>query len=217
LNRADSLSLDDDKNQTMRQRQTPSKRRQKSRPCFTMIRLSFLSTTIVALSRLGSSHAFVPSSLQRRATRNLLIQQHSNTRLLQLQQRAAAAKQETASSGNNNNKGGYSAILERIATVLSQRYNAQTASPAEIRSERDRRRVSLLTLLRVGIPSILAGAAAYLLFPALALSLATAFNDPGVFAVLSQDSSQFVQNFLTVAGLLFSILVGQTCELVSKI
>jgi len=209
----------------MRQRQTPSKRRQKSRPCFTMIRLSFLSTTIVALSRLGSSHAFVPSSLQRRATRNLLIQQHSNTRLLQLQQRAAAAKQETAaasSSGNNNsnnhnNKGGYSAILERIATVLSQRYNAQTASPAEIRSERDRRRVSLLTLLRVGIPSILAGVAAYLLFPALALSLATAFNDPGVFAVLSQDSSQFVQNFLTVAGLLFSILVGQTCELVSKI
>ena len=35
-------------------------------------------------------------------------------------------------------------------------------------------------------------------------------NDAGVFAVLSQDSSQFVQNFLTVAGLLFSILVGQT-------
>eukprot|EP00555_Chaetoceros_dichaeta_P007151 CAMPEP_0198261062 /NCGR_PEP_ID=MMETSP1447-20131203/9859_1 /TAXON_ID=420782 /ORGANISM="Chaetoceros dichaeta, Strain CCMP1751" /LENGTH=323 /DNA_ID=CAMNT_0043948863 /DNA_START=460 /DNA_END=1431 /DNA_ORIENTATION=+ len=35
-------------------------------------------------------------------------------------------------------------------------------------------------------------------------------NDAGVFAVLSQDSSQFVQNFLTVSGLLFSILIGQT-------
>ena len=40
--------------------------------------------------------------------------------------------------------------------------------------------------------------------------LATLMNDAGVFAVLSQDSSQFVQNFLTVSGLLFSILVGQT-------
>jgi len=35
-------------------------------------------------------------------------------------------------------------------------------------------------------------------------------NDAGVFQVLSQDSSQFVQNFLSVAGLLFSILAGQT-------
>jgi hypothetical protein len=42
------------------------------------------------------------------------------------------------------------------------------------------------------------------------LGLASLFNDAGVFAVLSQDASQFVQNFLTVAGLLFSILVGQT-------
>ncbi|KAI2505238.1 hypothetical protein MHU86_9234 [Fragilaria crotonensis] len=40
--------------------------------------------------------------------------------------------------------------------------------------------------------------------------LASSMNSAGVFQVLSQDSSQFVQNFLTVAGLLFSILVGQT-------
>ena len=105
----------------------------------------------------------------------------------------------------------YGRTLERLATIVSQRYNALSASPAEIRSERDKRRVSLLTLLRVGIPSLVAGVIAYLIFPALALSLATTFSDPGVFSVLSQDSSQFVQNFLTVAGLLFSILVGQTC------
>jgi len=123
--------------------------------------------------------------------------------------------QEAATTDNNNNKPN-PGILEKFATIISQRYNAETASPAEIRSERDRRRVSLLTLLRVSIPSLVAGTAATLLFPALAIGLATAFNDPGVFAVLSQDSSQFVQNFLTVAGLLFSILVGQTCECGSR-
>lgn len=68
----------------------------------------------------------------------------------------------------------------------------------------------LVTLVRVGVPSVLAGIASFFLFPALAVGLATLVNDAGVFAVLSQDSSQFVQNFLTVAGLLFSILAGQT-------
>jgi hypothetical protein len=42
------------------------------------------------------------------------------------------------------------------------------------------------------------------------LFLATLMSDTGVFTVLSQDSSQFVQNFLSVSSLLFSILVGQT-------
>lgn len=70
--------------------------------------------------------------------------------------------------------------------------------------------MSALTLIRTLVPSILAGLAAFLAFPGLALWLCSLFNDAGVVAVLSQDSSQFVQNFLTVAGLLFSILVGQT-------
>jgi hypothetical protein len=73
-------------------------------------------------------------------------------------------------------------------------------------------RVQLLTLTRVGLPSLLAGVIATLTFPAMALFLAGVWNtNPGTMAILSQDSSQFVQNFLTVAGLLFSILVGQTC------
>jgi len=65
-------------------------------------------------------------------------------------------------------------------------------------------------LFRVGIPSVIGGIFATLVFPGLAMFLASVMNDAGVFAVLSQDSSQFVQNFLTVSGLLFSILVGQT-------
>lgn len=107
-------------------------------------------------------------------------------------------------------------FLRRIASTLSQTLNARAAEPSSLRSEWDRKRVQLQTLLRVGIPSALAGVVASMLFPAISLSLATALNDPGVFAVLSQDSSQFVQNFLTVAGLLFSILVGQTCEFFVK-
>lgn len=80
----------------------------------------------------------------------------------------------------------------------------------DISTESDKSNVQLVTMLRVGLPSILAGVVSTLAFPGLAMFLATIMNDAGVFAVLSQDSSQFVQNFLTVAGLLFSILVGQT-------
>lgn len=110
----------------------------------------------------------------------------------------------TSNTGNNS-------PWEWVIRTLSQSFNFSRASPSGIRSHRDRHRVQLLTLLRVGIPSVGAGIVATLVFPALALALAGNFQNPGVFSVLSQDSSQFVQNFLTVAGLLFSILVGQTC------
>jgi len=85
-----------------------------------------------------------------------------------------------------------------------------TPALAEIKTDQDRLAVQMVTLLRVGVPSLLAGFIGTFAFPGIALFLATIMNDAGVFAVLSQDSSQFVQNFLTVTGLLFSILVGQT-------
>lgn len=71
-------------------------------------------------------------------------------------------------------------------------------------------KLGILTTIRVAIPSILAGVLAFVAFPSLSLWLGSLFQDQGVFAVLSQDSSQFVQNFLSVSSLLFSILVGQT-------
>lgn len=111
----------------------------------------------------------------------------------------------------NSTKKSTLSIWERLATTISQTAAARAAAPyAEINSDADKIKVQLITMLRVGIPSILAAIFATLTFPALALGLATLMNDAGVFAVLSQDSSQFVQNFLTVSGLLFSILVGQT-------
>ena len=70
--------------------------------------------------------------------------------------------------------------------------------------------LQLQTLSRILLPSLLSSIVASLLFPQLALFLSYLINDAATFAVLSVDSSQFIQNFLTVTGLTFSILVGQT-------
>jgi hypothetical protein len=116
-------------------------------------------------------------------------------------------------SSEESNTGGSPSLWEKITATFSQsaarklakKYN-RDISPVSQSSFV----MSVLTFVRVIVPSIVAGVIAYLIFPALCLALCTTLNDAGVFAVLSQDSSQFVQNFLTVAGLLFSILVGQT-------
>jgi len=70
--------------------------------------------------------------------------------------------------------------------------------------------VQLVTILRVGVPSVGLAALAKLLYPSVALWLASIIDDSGAFAVISQDSSQYIQNILTTSGLAFSILVGQT-------
>lgn len=67
-----------------------------------------------------------------------------------------------------------------------------------------------VTLLRVGVPSLLLAASANIAYPTIATSLANLIHDSGVFAVVAQDSSQYIQNILTTSGLMFSILVGQT-------
>ena len=66
------------------------------------------------------------------------------------------------------------------------------------------------TLTRILLPSLATSVGAFLLFPPMALGLSYLINDAATFAVLSVDSSQFIQNYLTITGLTFSILVGQT-------
>lgn len=100
-------------------------------------------------------------------------------------------------------------LLDNVAESVSKKVVSDN-SVSLLQTDRDKFKVQFITLLRVGVPSIVAGIAACFAFPGLALFLASIMNDAGVFAVLSQDSSQFVQNFLTVSGLLFSILIGQT-------
>jgi hypothetical protein len=118
---------------------------------------------------------------------------------------------KTALSSDTNNESSSPSFWARVAETFSQTAAEKTSKPyRKIAGEKEQKRVEFNTLLRVGIPSVIAGVVSTFAFPGLALGLASLFNDAGVFAVLSQDASQFVQNFLTVAGLLFSILVGQT-------
>ena len=70
--------------------------------------------------------------------------------------------------------------------------------------------VQLVTIFRVGIPALINAALAKLVYPIAAMALADAIDDAGVFAVVAQDASQYIQNVLTTSGLVFSLLVGQT-------
>ena len=112
------------------------------------------------------------------------------------------------STANVDDDGGK--VWEKIASSLSGTVAASSSSSLSSTSADPNSTMQLVTLVRVGIPSVLAGIVATLIFPTISLGLPSIFNDAGVFAVLSQDSSQFVQNSLTVSSLVFSILVGQT-------
>jgi len=78
-------------------------------------------------------------------------------------------------------------------------------------ASRSRKIFQFKTLVRILLPSVFIGVGAFLAFPFASLFLVNLMsNDPAALTVLSQDSSQFVQNFLNVSSVLFSILVGQT-------
>jgi len=72
------------------------------------------------------------------------------------------------------------------------------------------RYVSTISALRVGIPALALALSAKTAYPIVAMSIASAIDDSGVFAVVAQDASQYIQNILTTSGLVFSLLVGQT-------
>jgi len=127
----------------------------------------------------------------------------------QLVSLSSSSNENTETNNTKNNV----PLWKKIAAALSQTaaIKLKVNEPYNnILSPSDKLGVQLLTLIRVGIPAIFAGVVGMLIFPAMSLFLASILNDPGVFKVLSLDSSQFVQNYLTVASLLFSILVGQT-------
>ena len=143
-----------------------------------------------------------PGGLSRPAQHILVSSQHYPALLV--------SSSSTPESNNNDDgsDGSSLSIWESIASSLSGTFAASKSKGGA--ASVDPSSTQLVTLVRVGIPSILAALAATFAFPSISLGLASIFNDAGVFAVLSQDSSQFVQNFLTVSSLMFSILVGQT-------
>lgn len=117
----------------------------------------------------------------------------------------------STANGDNSSKDKAGKAIEKAAENVVKKLKEGTESPPKtLPGSNIGLKSQILTFLRIGVPSVLAGAAATLIFPVLSLQLASVMNDNGVLTVLSQDSSQFVQNFLSVASLLFSILVGQT-------
>ena len=68
-----------------------------------------------------------------------------------------------------------------------------------------------ISVLRVMIPSLGYATITKFIYPSIAMWVASLLQgEPGVFAVVSQDASQFIQNVCTTSGLAFSILIGQT-------
>ena len=68
-----------------------------------------------------------------------------------------------------------------------------------------------ISVLRVMIPSFGYAFITKLIYPSIAMWIVSLLQgESGVFAVVSQDASQFIQNICTTSGLAFSILIGQT-------
>ena len=155
------------------------------------------------LASIETTNAFVSPAVSRISIQQPVVKESSHRvpTYLTLNGNKSEEKEESQPS-----------VVERLAATFSQTAAVRVAQKhnRDLMPGGDSLSSQTVTLLRVGVPSVLAGVVAFLAFPAMAIGLATMVNDAGTFAVLSQDSSQFVQNFLTVAGLLFSILAGQT-------
>ena len=73
-----------------------------------------------------------------------------------------------------------------------------------------RKYVQILTVIRVGIPSLAAGFVASVVYPDLSMNIASLINSKEALDVIANDYSQYVQNILTTCGLMFTIMTGYT-------
>ena len=90
-------------------------------------------------------------------------------------------------------------LLRRHATAIAPPSDADKLA-------RDRLIKTSVVLL---VPSLAVGAISLVAFPALCRGMRSAFG-VATLAVLSGDQGQFIQNFLSVIGILFSLLIGNT-------
>eukprot|EP00529_Nitzschia_sp_RCC80_P022433 CAMPEP_0113502666 /NCGR_PEP_ID=MMETSP0014_2-20120614/33696_1 /TAXON_ID=2857 /ORGANISM="Nitzschia sp." /LENGTH=493 /DNA_ID=CAMNT_0000397509 /DNA_START=27 /DNA_END=1508 /DNA_ORIENTATION=- /assembly_acc=CAM_ASM_000159 len=128
----------------------------------------------------------------------------------------------TATTTTNTTSSSDLSIYEMIAKKIvfgddDDGNNNETTSQRTIRPmattenlEQIKSYTNFISLLRVGIPSAFFAASAKIAYPTVAMMLAAAINDDGVFGVVAQDASQYIQNILTTSGLTFSLIVGQT-------
>ena len=70
--------------------------------------------------------------------------------------------------------------------------------------------VQILTVIRTGIPSLLAGAVASFIYPDVSMYIASSIHSKEALDVIANDYSQYIQNILTTCGLMFTIMTGYT-------
>jgi hypothetical protein len=192
-------------------------------PCVMILLLlvAFLATPSDAFGVIPSTKVAVavsvatPAPVQRRRRfQTLHPQSQSSARLLplsaSLDHQQGTTNTSNTNNKNKNNNGKPIPLWKKAAAVISKTAAMEVNADVTTLPDDQGGVVQLVTFLRVGVPAMVAGIVSTLAFPALSMCLVSQLSSAGVFQVLSQDSSQFVQNFLTVAGLLFSILVGQT-------
>ena len=125
-----------------------------------------------------------------------------------------ATTSSTELQDKNNNKVLSSGVVEPANVweeVALSLVNVNANSSANKNDEeRMKYYVQTISLLRIGLPSLAIAVTCKLLYPITGMTLAQVINDDGVFAVVSQDASQYIQNILTTSGLVFGLLVGQT-------
>lgn len=70
--------------------------------------------------------------------------------------------------------------------------------------------VQTLTIIRTGIPSLIAGSIASLIYPDVSMFIASSIHSKEALDVVANDYSQYIQNILTTCGLMFTIMTGYT-------
>ena len=86
-------------------------------------------------------------------------------------------------------------------------YPKLTAKLQQRKRFNTRTQQAISTLLRVALPTAIATIVGFVYFDNLSLYIRSTL-DIGTIRILQADDAQFIQNFLTVIGLLFSILAG---------
>lgn len=134
------------------------------------------------------------------------------------QSRSATKYQFHPTSNSANSIGPLSAQTLKHANLVERPIPsvwedaAQYFYPGDVTSniQRNKEYTQLVTLFRVGVPAFCFAVTAHMVYPTIAMEVAGLIHDAGVFEVVSQDYSQYIQNILNTLGLMFSILVGQT-------
>jgi hypothetical protein len=109
---------------------------------------------------------------------------------------------QAADSTKKSNKKPLS-IWETVARKIINPYNDDDTATME-------QYVQVVSSLRVGVPSLVAAIIAKSIYPLASMAIAGLIQDDGVFDVVANDYSQYIQNILTTSGLVFSLLIGQT-------